>query len=224
MLERFDEPAGQVMDLACEEADRLRHDYVGPEHVLAGLARQDGGRAAQVLRASGLSGEAVRAGLDRLVAEGVLPGPWRNRADLLRTLGIDLGAVQQAVETSFSSDAVREASRRALGRSRLREDRLVCASPLTGKAMAAKRAFHLAAREADALGHRDISPEHLLLGLLRDARDPAGTGLSRRGRRLGGYLGLPRGGPSPVRVIIEASGASLDAMRNEVRAQLATAT
>jgi hypothetical protein len=115
------------------------------------------------------------------------------------------------------------ASRRALGRS-LREDRLVCASPLTGKAMAAKRAFHLAAREADALGHRDISPDHLLLGLLREARDPAGTGLSRRGRRLGGYLGLPRGGPSPVRLIIEASGASLDALRSEIRAQLATAT
>src|ERR1700730_19314074 len=129
MLERFDEPAGQVMDLACEEADRLRHDYVGPEHVLAGLARQDGGRAARVLRASGLTGEAVRAALDRLVAGGVLPGPWRQPADLLRTLGIDLGAVQQAVETSFGSDAVREASRRALGRSRLPEGRLRCRRP-----------------------------------------------------------------------------------------------
>src|SRR5258708_21916098 len=124
MLERFDEPAGQVMDLACQEADRLRHDYVGPEHVLAGLARQDAGRAARVLRASGLSAEAVRAGLDRLVVEGVLPGPWRNHADLLRTLGIDLASVQQAVDTPSGSDAVREASRRALGRSRLREGRL----------------------------------------------------------------------------------------------------
>ena len=176
MFERFDEQARQAMDMACEEADRLRHDYVGPEHVLAALARQSGSRPAGILRASGLDAEVVRSGLDRLVAQGLLPGPWRNQADLLRGLGIDLGAVQQAVETSFGAEAVRAASCRALGRSRLREDRLVCASPLTGKAMVAKRAFHRAAREADALGRRDISPEHLLLGVLRDARDPAGTG------------------------------------------------
>jgi len=84
MFERFDEPAQQVMDLACEESDRLRHDYVGPEHVLAGLARQDTSRAAAILRASGLGGEAVRGGLDRLVAQGLLPGPWHNQADLRR--------------------------------------------------------------------------------------------------------------------------------------------
>src|SRR5579859_3893625 len=222
MFERCNEPARQVMDLTCEEADRLRHDYVGPEHVLAGLARQAGSRTAGILWASGLGGEAVRGGLDRLVDQGRLPGPWRNKADLLRTLGIDLGAVQRAVETSFGSEAVRAASRRALGRSRLREDPVICGSPLTGRAMVAKRAFHLATREADTLGHRDISPEHLLLGVLRDAQDPAGTGLSRRGRRLGGYLGLPQGGPSPVRLIIEASGASLDTLRDQVLAQLPT--
>jgi ATP-dependent Clp protease ATP-binding subunit ClpA len=224
VFERFDEQARQAMDMACEEADRLRHDYVGPEHVLAALARQSGSRPAGILRASGLGAEAVRSGLDRLVAQGLLPGPWRNQADLLRGLGIDLGAVQQAVETSFGAEAVRAASCRALGRSRLREDRLVCASPLTGKAMVAKRAFHRAAREADALGQRDISPEHLLLGVLRDARDPAGTGASRRGRRLGSYLGLPQGGPSPVRLIIEASGASLDALRSQLLAELPAAT
>jgi ATP-dependent Clp protease ATP-binding subunit ClpA len=224
MFERFTEPARQVMDFSCEEADRLRHDYLGPEHMLAGLARQPGSRASAILRASGLGGEAVRSGLDRLVAEGLLPGPWRNKADLLRTLGIDLGAVRQAVETSFGPEAVSAASRRALGRSRLREDRLICASPLTGKAMVAKRAFHLAARKADALGRRDISPEDLLLGVLCDAQDPAGTGLSRRARRLGGYLGLPQGGPSPVRLIIEASGAGLDALRDQVLAELPAGT
>ena len=37
VFERFTGPADQVMCLAYEEADRLRHDYVGPEHVLAGL-------------------------------------------------------------------------------------------------------------------------------------------------------------------------------------------
>jgi ATP-dependent Clp protease ATP-binding subunit ClpA len=221
MFERFTEPAREVMDLACQEAGRLRHDYVGPEHVLAVLARQPGTRAAGILRASGL---AARGGLDRLVAQGLLPGPRRSKADLLRTLGIDLDAVGQAAEESFGAEAVQAASRRVLGRSRLREGRVICASPLTGQAMVAKRALDLASREAGALGHHGIGPEHLLLGVLRDAQDPAGTGLSRQGRQLGGCLGLPLGGPSPVRLIIEASGASLEALRSKMLAELPTAT
>jgi ATP-dependent Clp protease ATP-binding subunit ClpA len=208
------------MRLACEEADRLRHDYVGPEHVLAGLARQGDSHAAAALRASGLDAEALSAQLDRLVAQGILPGPWRNKADLLRSLGIDLAAVQRSVEESFGANAVCAASRRALSRSWLREDRLV-ESPLTGKAMLTKRAFQLAAKEADALGHHDIHTEHLLLGVLRDAQDPAARPrLSRRARRVQAHLGLPRQGPSPVKLIIDASGSSPDALRAEVLAQL----
>ena len=225
MFERFTRPAGQVMELACEEADRLRHDYLGPEHVLAGLARQADGRAAAILRASGLGAETVRAGLDHLVERGVLPGPERNQADLLRTVGVELGAVQRAIEASFGAEAVCAASRRALGRSWLREDRLVGQSPLTGKAMLAKRAFSLAGQEADALGGRDVGPEHLLLGVLRDARDPAGRPRpGRRARRARAYFGLPRQGPSPVRLVIEGAGASLDALRRETLAGFHAAT
>jgi ATP-dependent Clp protease ATP-binding subunit ClpA len=208
------------MCLACQEADRLRHDYVGPEHVLAGLARQADSHVAAALRTSGLDAETLSAQLDRLVARGILPGPWRNKADLLRSLGIDLAAVQRSVEESFGAQAVCAASRRALARSWLREDRLVL-SPLTGKAMLAKRAFQLAAREADALGHHDIRPEHVLLGILRDAQDPAGRPrLSRQAKRVQAHLGLPRQGSSPVKLIIEASGVSLDALRAEILAQL----
>lgn len=221
MLERFTEPANQVMCRACDEADRLRHDYVGPEHVLAGLASQDGSRAAAILRASGLGATAVRAGLDRLVGAGIVPPAWRNKADLLRSLGIDLTAVRRSVEESFGTQAVCAASRRALGRSWLREDRIVTSNPLAGKAMVAKRAFFLAAQEADALGSHAIGPEHLLLGVLRDAQNPGGRPrLSRRARRVRAHLGLPAGGPSPVKLIIETSGGSLDALRAEVLSHL----
>ena len=106
MLERFDGAALRVCDLACEEAERLRHDYLGPEHVLVGLATASDSGAGQFLQARGLGQDALRAGLDRLVADGVLPGPWRNQADLLRGLGIDIGEVRQAVERSFGPDAV----------------------------------------------------------------------------------------------------------------------
>jgi len=62
------------------------------------------------LRASGLGADGVRAGLDRLVAQGVLPGPWRNKAGLLASLGIDLTSVQRAIEESFGAEAVCAAS------------------------------------------------------------------------------------------------------------------
>jgi ATP-dependent Clp protease ATP-binding subunit ClpA len=110
VFERFTEPARQVMELAFEEAERLRHDYVGPEHYLAGLAAQADSHAAAVLRSSGLDMDAIRAGLDRLVAQGLLPARWRNKSDLLRGLGVDLEAVQRAVEESFGADAVCELS------------------------------------------------------------------------------------------------------------------
>src|SRR5260370_5859967 len=223
MFERFTEPANQVMCLACEEADRLRHDYVGPEHVLAGLTRQEDSRAAAILREAGLDPEAVRAGLDRLVAQQILPPAWRNKTDLLHSLGIDLPAVQRTIEESFGTQAVCAASRRALGRSWLREDRIVTENPLAGKAVLTKRAFYLAAQEADALGLHGISPEHLLLGVLRDAQNPAGRPrLSRRVRRVRAHLGLPEHGPSAVKLIIEANDGSLDALRAEVLAQLHT--
>ena len=220
-FERFTEPASQVIELACEEAERLRHDYLGPEHVLAGLARQEDSHTAGILRASGLDVAAVRAGLDRLVAQGMLPARWRNKSDLLSSLGVDLDAVQRAIEDSFGTDAVCVAQQRVLRRSSRREDLLICTNPLNGKAMLVKRALHMAGKEADALGRRDIGPEHLLLGVLRDALEPVSTGWSsRRLRRIRTYLGLPRHGPSPVRLIIEASGMTMEALRAETLAEL----
>lgn len=225
MFDRFTEPASQVIELAWEEAERLRHDYVGPEHVLAGLTRQEDSHAAGILRSSGLGTEAVRAGLDRLVAQGMLPERWRNKSDLLSGLGVDLDAVQRALEQSFGTDAVCAAHKRVLRRPSRREDLLICTNPLNGKAMLAKRAFHLAGKEADALSQHDISPEHLLLGVLRDALDPVTSGWrSRRLRRVRAYLGLPGHGPSPVRLIIEASGTTPQALRDQVLAELHATT
>ncbi len=163
------------MELAWKEAERLRHDYLGPEHVLAGLARKEDSHAAVILRSSGLDTEAARAGLDRLVAQGMLPERWRSKSDLLRGLGVDLDAVQRAIEQSFGTNAVREAHKRVLRRPSRQEDLLVCTNPLNGKAMLAKRAFHVAEDDADALGQHDIGPEHLLLGVLRDALDPVSS-------------------------------------------------
>jgi ATP-dependent Clp protease ATP-binding subunit ClpA len=226
VFERFTERARKVLGLAYEEADRLRHDYVGPEHVLAGLSRQEDSRAAAILRGAGLGPGVLRAALDDMVAHGHLPGP-RSKADLLRSLGIDLAAVQQAAGEAFGMDALQMACRHARSRSWIREDWIMCttpASPLSGKAMLVKRAFELAGREADELAQPEVLPEHVLLGVLRDAQDLAGTGLSRRAKRARAYLGLPQAGASPVRLVLEASGTSLAAVRAHVLASLHATT
>jgi ATP-dependent Clp protease ATP-binding subunit ClpA len=223
VFERFSDAVLQVCDLAYQEAERLRHDYLGPEHILAGLAYASDAGVAPFLRARGLGHDALRAGLDRLVADGTLPGPWRNQADLLRDLGIDIDEVRQAVERSFGQEAVCAALRRARRWSRLRDLPLLSGgppSPLDGKAMVAKRAFWLAEEEATALGQGLAGPAHLLLGVLRDAEDPAGTGLSRRARRDRAYLGLACQGPSPVRRLVEGAGARLADLRADMLASL----
>jgi len=227
VFERFSEAACLVCDLAYEEAERLRHDYLGPEHVFAGLARVSDGGTGPILRSRGLGPDALRARLDQLVADGVLPGPWRNQAELLRGLGIDLGEVRQAVETSFGPDALCAALRRARRHAWLRDLPFLTAgppSPLAGKALVAKRAFWLTGQEASRLGQDQAGPEHLLLGVLRDAEDPAGTGLSRRARRGYAYLGLPWHGPSPVRRLVEAAGTSLAELRTAVLASMHATT
>lgn len=226
MFDRFTEGASQVMCLAYEESERLRHDYVGPEHVLAGLAQQDDTRAAAILARSGLGADTIHAGLDRLVTAGALPGPWRNQADLLKSMGIDLAAVRRAAEESFGAEALCAAGRRARSRSCLRATPVVSAgpvSPLSGKALLSKRPCELARQQATRLGQQDVTTEHLLWGVLRDAQDPLGTGLSRSARRTSSHLGLQHGSPSPVRRVIEDAGASLELLRNRVLADLRAA-
>jgi ATP-dependent Clp protease ATP-binding subunit ClpC len=64
--ERFTQRARRVLSLAQEEAERLSHSYIGSEHVLIGLLREDGGVAGRVLRELGLDVVRVQAMVERL--------------------------------------------------------------------------------------------------------------------------------------------------------------
>jgi ATP-dependent Clp protease ATP-binding subunit ClpC len=48
---RWTQPAGELPALALEEAERLGHRYLGPEHLLLALLRQEDTSAANLLRA-----------------------------------------------------------------------------------------------------------------------------------------------------------------------------
>src|ERR1700751_5265105 len=70
MFERFTEPARQVVALAQEEARTLKHNYIGTEHILLGLLREEEGLAARVLESLEITVERVRAQVVRIVGSG----------------------------------------------------------------------------------------------------------------------------------------------------------
>lgn len=69
MFERFSDSARRVIVLAQEEARQLRHDYIGTEHILLGLAADDG-TAAAVLTDMQIDLSVVRAEVERLIGRG----------------------------------------------------------------------------------------------------------------------------------------------------------
>jgi len=70
VFERFTERARQVVVLAQAEARELRHNYIGTEHLLLGLLRDEEGIAARVLAARSVTVDRVRSELVRAVGQG----------------------------------------------------------------------------------------------------------------------------------------------------------
>jgi ATP-dependent Clp protease ATP-binding subunit ClpC len=70
VFERFTERARQVVVLAQDEARILKHNYIGTEHILLGLLREEEGLAARVLESLDISLEKVRAQVQRVVGQG----------------------------------------------------------------------------------------------------------------------------------------------------------
>lgn len=254
------EPAGLTYTMARWEANRLRHPYQGPEHLLLGLLRQGDNLAARVLVAHGLDLETARAEIDRLIAQGVLPGPpsdaelrrqhdlqakWLDAQNLtperrakverliaqgvlpgphlgdaavLATLGIDLEAVAGRLKETFGEQAYWQATERV----RTRHTQAATHRPMgVPPPVVCGRVLNIAAHEAIARDQQ-IAPEHLLLGLLRDAEDPVETESesSPQERRLRGQVGLPDHGPHAIKLLVEARGLSLETLRAALLSEL----
>jgi ATP-dependent Clp protease ATP-binding subunit ClpA len=56
MFERYTERARQVIVLAQDEARAVNHNFIGTEHVLLGLLREEEGLAARVLESLDITG------------------------------------------------------------------------------------------------------------------------------------------------------------------------
>ena len=92
MFERFTERARHSVVLAQDEARRLRHNYIGTEHLLLGLLREEDGLAARVLASRDVRLDGAREQVARIVGEGddVRPGqiPFTPRAKKVLELSL----------------------------------------------------------------------------------------------------------------------------------------
>ena len=97
MFERFTERSRKVVVLAQEESGRLRHDYVGTEHLLLGLLREGDGVAARALAATGVILVGAREQVESIVgygereAGGQVPFTQRSKAALEASLKEAMG-------------------------------------------------------------------------------------------------------------------------------------
>jgi ATP-dependent Clp protease ATP-binding subunit ClpC len=72
---RFTKRAQRVLTLAQEEARRLNHNYIGTEHLLLGLIREENGAAVKVLRKLGVEPQRVKDMVERTVEQGQWTSP-----------------------------------------------------------------------------------------------------------------------------------------------------
>src|ERR687889_56704 len=97
MFERFTERARQVVVLAQEEARTLNHNYIGTEHILLGLVRENEGVAARILLDFDADSEKIRNEVIRMLSG---PGGRRQGAGAGAGTGATAGSSGEGKKSS----------------------------------------------------------------------------------------------------------------------------
>lgn len=100
-LERFTKHARQVLQIAQEEAVRLNHNYVGTEHLLLGLIKEENGLASRALRELGLTPADVTRQVERMAPKNPRP-PFGKPTLTPRTKRVIEIAVEEAKQMGHS--------------------------------------------------------------------------------------------------------------------------
>jgi len=134
-----------------EESRTLNHNYVGTEHILLGLLREQEGAAYQVLMSQGLGLAEVREEVRKLLGGGSesvsLDGP--------SSLGASPVTHSAPLPAGYEIDSSRSVDRESSALFERFTDR-------------ARKAMQFANQEAQRLNHEYVGTEHLLLGLVRE--------------------------------------------------------
>ncbi|CAN5218846.1 hypothetical protein BH20ACT24_BH20ACT24_20300 [soil metagenome] len=205
MFERFTDRARRVIVLAQEESRLLRHNYIGTEHILLGLVREGEGVAAQVLTRLQVSLDGVRREVCQIIGEGkqaptghipftprakkVLELSLREALSLghnyIGTEHILLGLVREG--EGVAAQVLRQ---RDAGLERVRAEVIEVLSapgsepverpePPPSLSPESTVVLRIARKAAEGMGHREVQPDDLLMGLLA-GEDPAVVALLAR--------------------------------------------
>ena len=99
-------PISAVLTVARDEAERVRHGYIGLEHLLLVLAQPTTPATGQLLSEHRVTLDRAREAVWLVVGSGRGDGPRFDSATLLATLGIDLDQIRRQVERQFGPDAI----------------------------------------------------------------------------------------------------------------------
>ena len=216
MWDRLSADTRRVMDLARDAAEEFGQSYIGDEHVLIGLLRHGGSRAARLLTEAGLDLDRAENGLRRLHEQGLTPRRRMDDAAVLRSIGIDVEAVRRELVAAHGAQAVGEAvwraSRRPWWRGGGRQQ-----TPLCGPSFFAKRALAYAVHAAEARGGELAGCEDLLDGVLRDLDPAASRPLRRSERRHLRQLGWTLASEHPAHRLLAARGIDPAQLRARLR-------
>jgi len=179
VFERFTRDARTVVVSAIHLCTTLDADEVRPVHLLLALTADRNG-ARDLLAAHGITEDAVRAALG--VSRPTAPDPLGDDdAAALRSLGIDLDAIREAVDRQFGEGALAGALEGAAGASSddvgpddLDIDLSRRRFALSGSVRfgrGAKKVLELSLREAIRVHAGEIRSEHIALAVLRTDDD-----------------------------------------------------
>jgi len=75
MYECFTDRGRSVLQFANEEAQRLNHEYISPEHILLGLVNDNASAAIEVLQHFGIDPHVIPQKVEEIVAVGATRAP-----------------------------------------------------------------------------------------------------------------------------------------------------
>lgn len=223
-FERFTERAKKVLTLAQQEAERARQSYIGTEHLLLGLLREEEGLAAMVLNKLGVELTGVRQRIEAILQH--------NERVIIQQI-VPTSRVKRVIEVSFDEA-------RRMGHNYVGTEHLLLGLLVEGEDIAARvlkdmgvtlekvraeidRMLHGGTAEPGSGGADARRPPRLrmeadgaLAALLASAQDAA----QKEGAaelRVEHVLRAMVGEQSPVVDLLRSTGVDVDALREKLQ-------
>lgn len=157
-FERFSEEAKKTLKLAQEEAERSHHSYIGTEHILLGILRNQEGTGFRVLQSLGVQIDEVRQTIESVLG--------RNERIIIHQI-IPTSRVKHVIEIAFDEA-------RRMGKNHVDSGHLLMALAIEGEGIA-----------AHVLADLGASAERIVAAIEREMGvEPSGRGKEKSSTRI----------------------------------------